>query len=483
MTTTSTTFADLKLTDLQPHEKNVRASLGNVTDLAASIKAQGILQPLVVAPAATGKGKYTIIAGHRRHAAAKKAGIKTVPCWIREDLVGEADQTVTMLTENLQRADLNAVEEGDAYQTLLGFDLDVKAIAARTGRSQKTIRERVKLAKAPADIRDKLVSHQVSIDEALTLQQYADYPKIYDTLAGYVGTHNWKWATENAKRDRARADAGSTLVAALVAEGVRVMDADERETYRLEQARAVGVDLLWAKLPGEPDDKTGPAVCASYTLPSHGAAENGLSWHALVTEDDADGETEDGSAPAAAPASIAEAREKAKAKAAAAAEEERRAKLGEDLATAAVVRRDHLRDVLQEGSDDIAKELLIGMVSTQLDETDTPVLELVVDMLSLPAVLDDTENRGDLLADHIRGAAQTMKAAKLVILLRYLEQLDVELDLDNVGKWLPGQAEWSMRAANAWRHELGGPLGYEWSDVEAGLLDDLARAETAADGE
>ncbi|QCQ91754.1 ParB/RepB/Spo0J family partition protein [Rhodococcus sp. SGAir0479] len=481
MTTTTTVFEQLPLAHLVPHPRNVRTAVGNVSDLATSIKAQGVLQPLVVAPHEILDQRWTIIAGHRRHAAAKKAGLKTVPCVIRHDLTGGADQLQAMLTENLQRSDLNAVEEGDAYQALLDLSIDVKAISARTGRTQKTIRERVKIAAAPEDVRTKVIDRQITIDEALTLQQFAAYPNVYETLAKYPGTANWSWAVQNAKNARSRADAGTKLVAALRTEGVRVMDNDEREAFRLEQTKARGVNLLWAKLPAEPKDRTSESVCASFHDSGYGAIDGCVSWHVLVTEDEADEEVD--AAPTTERPSVEEARAAQKAKTEAAAEQARREQLAADLTTAATVRRDHLRDVLVEGSADTAHELLIGMVSDQLDETEVDVLELVVDMLSLPAVLDNTDDRGDILADRVRGAAQSMSAAKLVILLRYLEQLPAELALDNLSRWLPDCPPYSLQSANAWRCELGGPLGYEWSDVEAGLLDDLARAEAAADDE
>ncbi|ORJ92597.1 hypothetical protein A6F55_23835 [Prescottella equi] len=480
MTTTKTAprFEHLALTSLVPHTGNVRASVGNVAELAASIKAQGVLQPLVVAPADTGKGKYVLIAGHRRHAAAKKAGLKQVPCFIREDLTDKADQLQAMLTENLQRADLNAVEEGDAYQTLFDLKIDVKTIAARTGRTQKTIRERVKLAAAPADIRTKVIERQITIDEALTLQQFADYPKVYETLAKYPGTANWSWAVQNAKNARTRTDAGVKLIAALRAEGVRVMDKDEREAFRLEQSKARGVNLLWALLPAEPADTTAESVCATFTDNGYGAVEAGLTWHALVTEDEADDDPTD--MPAAPRPSVDEAREAQKAKTAAAAEEARREQLAADLATAATVRRQYLGDVLNTGDDQIARQLLHRMVAAQLDETEIDVLELVASMLDL-TVAEDAPDRADALAIEIRDEANTMTIAKLGILLRYLEMLPTEMNLAKVDRWLPDCPTWSLKDADSWRDEVGTVLAYEWSDVEGELIDALAEA--AADGE
>ncbi|WP_394770364.1 ParB N-terminal domain-containing protein, partial [Klebsiella pneumoniae] len=75
--------------------------------------------------------------GHRRAAAAKRAGLKTLPCVVRDDLDTEAKQIEAMLVENLQRSDLDPIEEGDAYQSLLDLNIPYKEIAETTGRAQK----------------------------------------------------------------------------------------------------------------------------------------------------------------------------------------------------------------------------------------------------------------------------------------------------------------------------------------------------------
>ena len=132
----STAFQELQRAQLAPHPKNVRRDVGNVVDLANSISAQGIMQPLVVAPALAADG-YTIIAGHRRFAAAQLANLQALPCVIREDLDTEPKQLEAMLVENTQRADLTVVEEAAAYQSLLEFEgYTIKSVAKATGRSR-----------------------------------------------------------------------------------------------------------------------------------------------------------------------------------------------------------------------------------------------------------------------------------------------------------------------------------------------------------
>ena len=87
-TTTTIEQVELKPSQLVPHKNNIRADVGDVSSLADSLAAQGVLQPLSVVP--NGKpDKYVVLAGHRRHAAAKKAKLATVPCIVRHDLADD----------------------------------------------------------------------------------------------------------------------------------------------------------------------------------------------------------------------------------------------------------------------------------------------------------------------------------------------------------------------------------------------------------
>lgn len=143
------TLQDLKPAQIKPHKNNPRRVVGDLDELAASIGEQGILEPLIVAPNGTGD-TYVLIAGHRRLAAAKQAKAKTVPCLVRDDLTDPAVQLEAMLVENLQRADLTAVEEAQAYQQLLEFPgYTQPRIAKTTGRAIGTVRARLKLAQLP----------------------------------------------------------------------------------------------------------------------------------------------------------------------------------------------------------------------------------------------------------------------------------------------------------------------------------------------
>jgi len=140
----------------QPREK---FDLEELENLAASIREHGVIQPLIVSPGKN--GIYVLIAGERRLQASRKAGLKTVPVVIRH----ASDQQLLELAliENVQRADLNAIEEAEAYQHLSKeFKLSHEAIAARVGKSRVAVTNTIRLLDASAAVKQALVDGQIS---------------------------------------------------------------------------------------------------------------------------------------------------------------------------------------------------------------------------------------------------------------------------------------------------------------------------------
>lgn len=129
----------IQLEHLHPHPHNPRRDLGDLTELADSIRAHGIRQDLLVVPNPDAlQGGWRIVIGHRRHAAAALAGADTVPVRVDTGL-DEVGQRELMLVENLP------VEEADAYQGLLDLGVSQAAIAKQTGRAIATVRSRLKI--------------------------------------------------------------------------------------------------------------------------------------------------------------------------------------------------------------------------------------------------------------------------------------------------------------------------------------------------
>jgi ParB family chromosome partitioning protein len=154
---------------LQPRSRFDEAGLD---ELAESIRAQGVIQPLVVT--ARDGGGFTIVAGERRWRAAQRAGLAEVPAVVRE-IAGERDLLEVALVENLQRADLNAIEEAEAYQTLRErFGLDQEAIAARVGKARSTVANALRLLRLPRVVADLVRDGRLTAGQARPLLGLAD---------------------------------------------------------------------------------------------------------------------------------------------------------------------------------------------------------------------------------------------------------------------------------------------------------------------
>ena len=140
---------NIPVAHLHPHPDNPRKDLGDLTELADSIKQVGILQNLTVVPIdgsleKYGAQHYTVIIGHRRLEAAKLAGLESVPCLPTN--MSATEQLSTMLLENMQRADLTPYEQAWGFQQLTILGCSVEEISNKSGFSQSTVRRRLKMA-------------------------------------------------------------------------------------------------------------------------------------------------------------------------------------------------------------------------------------------------------------------------------------------------------------------------------------------------
>lgn len=188
-------LAELKPSQLVVHPKNIRKDVGDVSTLADSLAAQGVQQPLKVAP--NGKpDRYIVIAGHRRLAAAKLARLKTLPCVIDHGLTDEADQIAAMLAENIEREDLTPVEEAAGVELLLDLKLNQKEIASRTGMSAARVRTRAKIAKLSDEVKAQLTEHEVTLADAEFIATHAGNARDLELLEEALGTRNWELAKQ-----------------------------------------------------------------------------------------------------------------------------------------------------------------------------------------------------------------------------------------------------------------------------------------------
>ena len=174
--------------NLIPHPDNPRKNLGDLTELSDSIREQGIFQNLTVVPAED--GKYTVIIGHRRLAAAKLAGLKKVPCAVVE--MDEDTQFSTMLLENMQRSDLTVLEQADGIQQLQlrGFSLD--EIRQKTGFSKSTITLRLKVAALPKKETREAYHHGATLADYIKVSEL-EHKTDQKELLKYVGNRDFEW--------------------------------------------------------------------------------------------------------------------------------------------------------------------------------------------------------------------------------------------------------------------------------------------------
>jgi ParB family chromosome partitioning protein len=155
---------------MQPRQEMDREGL---EELADSIKEHGILQPLIVTKSVKDLDKgqdveYTLIAGHRRWAAAKMLGLPHVPAIVRDST--EQQKLELALVENLQRADLNALDKANAFRRLHDeFDLTHQEIAQKVGKSREAVTNTLRFLTLPQDIQDGLRANRISEGHAKML--------------------------------------------------------------------------------------------------------------------------------------------------------------------------------------------------------------------------------------------------------------------------------------------------------------------------
>ncbi len=180
-------FLQVDLNQIQPNALQPRLQFesARLEDLAASIKENGILQPIIVRAAPAG---YEIIAGERRWRAAQKAGLKQIPAIVQD--VSDERMLALALVENIQRDELNPIEEATAYQLLIEeFQLSQLEVARRVGRSRSAITNALRLLRLPRIIQQALLSGELSMGHARALLPLA--PKEQLSLARQIATRGW----------------------------------------------------------------------------------------------------------------------------------------------------------------------------------------------------------------------------------------------------------------------------------------------------
>lgn len=218
---------NIAISKLRNHPKNPRKDLGDLTELAESIKANGVFQNLTVVPwfnFDTGVGAddpkkqeelgYFVVIGNRRLAASKLAGLTELPCVISD--MDYKTQVGTMLLENMQRSDLTVYEQAQGFQMMLDLGDTINIISDRTGFSETTIRRRIKMM----DLNSK--KFKEAVDRGATLMDFADLEKIQDLklrnkVLEKFGTSNFKYELQSAI-DKEKSEANAVIIVAKLEE-------------------------------------------------------------------------------------------------------------------------------------------------------------------------------------------------------------------------------------------------------------------------
>lgn len=161
--------------ELRLPDDNVREHVGDVSELAASIKVVGIIEPLIV------DDDWLVVCGTRRLAAAVDAKLQEVPCIVRT--FDQKERLTVAAVENLQRASLTPLEEARTFQRLSDMGMTTRQVAAQLGISQSWVSKRTSLLKLPESTQEKVATGKIELQQAQELVRVADDPKLVERLA------------------------------------------------------------------------------------------------------------------------------------------------------------------------------------------------------------------------------------------------------------------------------------------------------------
>ena len=184
----------LDLIDRNPFQTRTQFDEAKLAELASSIAASGVVQPIVVR---SGKdGRYTLITGERRLLASRKAGLATIPAVVRE--VSNVQAMEMTIVENLQRADLNPMEQARAFQRLSqDFHMTQEQMATRTGKDRASVSNSIRLLRLPESIQAHVEAGDLTFGHARALLSLDSPESIVTTARKVLALHLSVRATEN----------------------------------------------------------------------------------------------------------------------------------------------------------------------------------------------------------------------------------------------------------------------------------------------
>jgi ParB family chromosome partitioning protein len=244
---------ELSVDQIEPNPLQPRKSFdpAALDELARSVKASGMIQPIVVRQVGMG---YQLIAGERRWRAARQAGLERVPAIVRE--ATDVESLELALVENLLRADLNPLEEAEAYQKLIAdFGWTQEALGERVGRDRSSVANTLRLMRLPSVIQDDLRAGRLTMGHAralLALHEPSDQLRLRDEILA----HSWsvRATEETVQTRRVKKPVGRRRSAELAAleeslqralmTRVRITGTDRRGRIEVAYANAAELERL-----------------------------------------------------------------------------------------------------------------------------------------------------------------------------------------------------------------------------------------------
>jgi ParB family chromosome partitioning protein len=171
----------IELIRANPDQPRRHFAEAELAELAESIRDKGVLQPVLLRPAKSAEGEYEIVAGERRWRAAQRAGLRALPALVRT--LGDAEAFEIAIIENVQREDLNPIEEARAYQALMGvMQITQEDAAKRVGKSRSHVANTLRLTALPESVQDHLIEGRLTAGHARALLSTDDAARLAEQV-------------------------------------------------------------------------------------------------------------------------------------------------------------------------------------------------------------------------------------------------------------------------------------------------------------
>ena len=223
---------------LMHHPENPRKDLGDLTELSDSIRVNGVLQNLTVVQ--VDENQYNVVIGNRRLEAAKAAGLTEVPCSVSE--MDYKTQIATMLAENMQRKDLTVYEQAEGFQMMMVLGFKPKEIGEKTGFSEKTVKDRLKLAKLNKKNFSDAVNQGATLLEMIEVTKLESKTAQNEVLKA-AGTDNFRQKLKDALEEQERKQNQERIKPILKEAGFETIAEKDRYGSEWEEIYGAGIEL------------------------------------------------------------------------------------------------------------------------------------------------------------------------------------------------------------------------------------------------